>query len=1048
MNKLLILLVSLLISFNSYADFNSGLDAYEDKDYATALRIWQPLAEAGDMDAQAMLGQMYLYGDGIPKNEEISSKWYELAAKQGDSVSQNFIGVAYELGIGVPKNYKTALKWYRLSAEKKDRYTDDQIQKDSLYYLGRMYQYGRGVPINSVIAHMWFNIGLSIGDTENRKLIRKLETKMDSNEILLAKDLAKKCKLLNYKCTELFKDEKKVVKKDAKYFEAIRIAQKEQEKLKEKEISKIEETEAEAERQRVADAKKVEDAEAKRQKLAQENLDKKLSLIPPKTELQKAQDFLADVEIYISINPSEFDIMEIAMLKINTQLMIEGVANNEQLSNLKSFKEFAKTSYSFSDFEKERQDGRNQVELNKIDQVIINLETVIVRLKSLSKENITSNSASRLDEKINSAILIISNPKTLLELEDAYEDLLLLLSNLEKEIKRSIDAKNAEILLVKNLNKELTIVDQNINKLKTYLQENFSSISSELLPLLINNINILENTSKQTFISKEEKLKALLKVNKEISNFKLKNNIIPSDEIAQIKKAEEKRIADTGKEEIVKEKVVELIADDKKKKRRYPDLSSIFYYEHPGNYGISIAQKSYDRGDYVTTFETLKKCSDYSNFGYIPGYQTACPVYLGMMYLEGIGTEQNTDLALKVLREWNYAKNSELSSFHDWRFPRISKYYEELLASAKKKLNEERKADGKTVISNAFSVIYEHESKGTKYQVLQEYKSNNTITRIYKGDDGSSYLDYKTEGSPIDTWKWHYDGSDSNGERFIYSEVSLDCLTSECKTVTNQVFADYIYDFDNNIVTVVIREDGSIWKEGGTKIISHNFGNPSKKIGENFINTVERKSLNNCSDISNNQIDSSLKGYKDVFFGMTKDEFRILAKCNNGSLYDIKNHGYVQDDSRYVGDNLIIFELNNDRYQYNVNAIFSGPGVTEISVRTYSEYHNVMRINSKSSGITGIDKIKDLLEKKYSLLIKPSDESIEKYNEYIGWNEVDFVFQNKDTQNLVILRVGYRDPDVLGLKYSYQGNIHYLSERASKTYLNNIQSEVLSEDDF
>ena len=208
------------------------------------------------------------------------------------------------------------------------------------------------------------------------------------------------------------------------------------------------------------------------------------------------------------------------------------------------------------------------------------------------------------------------------------------------------------------------------------------------------------------------------------------------------------------------------------------------------------------------------------------------------------------------------------------------------------------------------------------------------------------------------------------------------------------------------------------------------------------------KKISDCIAIENKKIGADIKGYKDVFFGMTKDEFRTLARCNKGSLFDIQNQGYVQDDSRNMGNNLIIFELNNDRYRYNVNAIFSGPGVTEISVRAYSEYHNIMRINSKSSGITGIDKIKDLLEKKYSLLIKPSDESIEKYNEYIGWNEVDFVFQNKDTQNLVILRVGYRDPDVLGLKYSYQGNIHYLSERASKTYLNNIQSEVLSEDDF
>ena len=536
--------------------------------------------------------------------------------------------------------------------------------------------------------------------------------------------------------------------------------------------------------------------------------------------------------------------------------------------------------------------------------------------------------------------------------------------------------------------------------------------------------------------------------------------------IADAKKAEEKkkaaelkRIADAKKAE-EKKKAAELKrvadakkAEEKKKKSRYPDLSSIFY-EHPSLNGISIAQKAYNNGDYATAFKKLVECSDESTDGYVwkdvngkrvSGYNITCPVYLGMMHLEGIGTEQNTKLALKVLSEWKLSKYSESSSFHDWSYPRVSKYYEELIASANKKLNEERKADGKTVVSDAFSIIYEYEHKGTKYQVLQEYKSNNTVTEIWKGDDGSSYLDYKKAESPIRTWKWQYDESDSSGERFIYSEVSVDCLTSACATVTSGVFADYIYDFDNNIVTVVKREDGSIWNEGGTKIISHNFGNSSKKIGENFINTTERKSLNNCSDIKNNKIDADVRGYKDVFFGMTKDEFRILARCNNGSLYDQQEEGYVQDDSRRMGDDLVIYE---GTYKYPVNAIFSGPGVTEIIVRTYSEYHNVMRINSKSSGVTGIDKIKDLLEKKYSLLIKPSDESIEKYNEYIGWNEVDFVFQNKDTQNLVILRVGYALPDALGLKYSYQGYIHYLSKRASETYLNNIQSEALSEDDF
>ena len=38
------------------ADFQAGLQAYERKDYATAVKEWQPLAEKGDANAQYNMG--------------------------------------------------------------------------------------------------------------------------------------------------------------------------------------------------------------------------------------------------------------------------------------------------------------------------------------------------------------------------------------------------------------------------------------------------------------------------------------------------------------------------------------------------------------------------------------------------------------------------------------------------------------------------------------------------------------------------------------------------------------------------------------------------------------------------------------------------------------------------------------------------------------------------------------------------------------------------------------------------------------------------------
>ena len=45
--------------------FEDGVVAYNRGDYATALRLWRPLAEQGDTKAQFNLGLMYKNGEGV-----------------------------------------------------------------------------------------------------------------------------------------------------------------------------------------------------------------------------------------------------------------------------------------------------------------------------------------------------------------------------------------------------------------------------------------------------------------------------------------------------------------------------------------------------------------------------------------------------------------------------------------------------------------------------------------------------------------------------------------------------------------------------------------------------------------------------------------------------------------------------------------------------------------------------------------------------------------------------------------------------------------------
>jgi len=119
-------------------DLRSGIAAYDRGDYAAALKILTPLAEAGDKYAQSHLGAMYLHGMGVEKNYAEALKWTRKAAEAGLAGSQHMLGQMYWVGLGVPKNYDEAAKWYQKAAE--------QGSAEAQSSLAYMYQHGQSVP--------------------------------------------------------------------------------------------------------------------------------------------------------------------------------------------------------------------------------------------------------------------------------------------------------------------------------------------------------------------------------------------------------------------------------------------------------------------------------------------------------------------------------------------------------------------------------------------------------------------------------------------------------------------------------------------------------------------------------------------------------------------------------------------------------------------------------------------------------------------------------------------------------------------------------------
>ena len=90
-------------------DFKQGLTAFEQGDYATAARIWRPVAERGNARAQYYLGAMYAYGKGVPLDHQKALAWYSRAAEQGDVASQYNLAQMYRTGRGAPRDYVAAV---------------------------------------------------------------------------------------------------------------------------------------------------------------------------------------------------------------------------------------------------------------------------------------------------------------------------------------------------------------------------------------------------------------------------------------------------------------------------------------------------------------------------------------------------------------------------------------------------------------------------------------------------------------------------------------------------------------------------------------------------------------------------------------------------------------------------------------------------------------------------------------------------------------------------------------------------------------------------
>ena len=171
--------------------FEDGFAAYERGDYADALRLYHLAAVEGHAGARLNLGNMYLAGQGTPRDDARAAAWYRRAAESGNAGAQFSLGTLYRNGWGVPpglrrgdevvsagrraglclgaeqhrrplrqgpghpRNSAEAVHWYRLAAA--------QGSAMAQFNLGLMVQNGRGVPADPAEARRLFELAAERG---------------------------------------------------------------------------------------------------------------------------------------------------------------------------------------------------------------------------------------------------------------------------------------------------------------------------------------------------------------------------------------------------------------------------------------------------------------------------------------------------------------------------------------------------------------------------------------------------------------------------------------------------------------------------------------------------------------------------------------------------------------------------------------------------------------------------------------------------------------------------------------------------------------------
>lgn len=141
----------------------------DDSQFAAEYHELRKRAEAGDVEAQFLLGEMLEQGTGAQASYQQALTWYRRAAERGHVEATVRVGDFYMNGLGVPRSRREAYDWYMQAAMKG--------HPQAMALVGRWNLEGIAKRPDFLTGKMWLNKAAAAGDAEAQALIDELAAK-------------------------------------------------------------------------------------------------------------------------------------------------------------------------------------------------------------------------------------------------------------------------------------------------------------------------------------------------------------------------------------------------------------------------------------------------------------------------------------------------------------------------------------------------------------------------------------------------------------------------------------------------------------------------------------------------------------------------------------------------------------------------------------------------------------------------------------------------------------------------------------------------------